>query len=363
MRRTLFYALITLLAFIGGVVAFKYHLQKLEEQNVIEQNETIRKTELNNTGFAELEEASDGELITVQGFVDEKFLCLDVTEEQPNICTTVLIGNSSENKSLLIRLKVCNESDNSNCIVWKPANFCRTDKLCSETIRIYDNNSKPTDLIEEIIFDNGTRDFTKKSIQLRVTGKVSIEENKPKLLTPIDNIEIIDLDKERTIAEEHKFINDRIDAFFPIITSWMKNKKIDKYAELKDAGLTAHTKLLDVNNDKIKELAIQTNCSAVGNCELWIYQKYMDGFNVILKAEMVQTFELKKTKTNAAFDLETKSHGDAFSGEINIYKFDVKKYKVSECSGYTYSELKDGEPIKLKNPKITSRECSENLTN
>lgn len=197
MRRTLFYILITLLAFGGGVVAFKYHLQEVEKQKKLNYINTVdrwkQEVESLNKGFAELEKANDGDLITVQGFIDEKFLCLDVTEEQPNICTTVLIGNSEEKKSLMIRLNVCNESNNSNCIVWKPDNKCSAGELCSEKNRFYDNYGKPTDLIEEVTFSDGFKGYTRKDVQFRVTGKVSIEENKPKLLTPIEKIEIIEM--------------------------------------------------------------------------------------------------------------------------------------------------------------------------
>lgn len=197
MRRTLFYILITLFAFGSGIVAFKYHLQEVEKQKKLNYINTVNRwkqeVEAENKGFDELEKANDGDLITVQGFIDEKFLCLDITEEQPNVCTTVVIDNSEEKKSLMIRLNVCDESNSSNCIVWKPDNRCSAGKLCSEKIRVYDNNSKPTDLKEEIIFSDGKKGFTAKDVQLRVTGRVSIEENKPKLSTQIEKIEIIEM--------------------------------------------------------------------------------------------------------------------------------------------------------------------------
>lgn len=196
MRRTLFYLLITLFAFGSGIAAFKYHLQKVEEQKKLNYINTINRwkqeIESQNKGFDELEKANDGDLITVQDYIDEKFLCLDVTDEHPNVCTTVLTGNSSEEKSLMIRLNVCDESNNSNCIVWKPDNKCSAGELCFERITVYDNDGKPTDL-KEVIFNDGFKAYTRKSVQFRVTGKVSIEENKPKLLTPIEKIEIIEL--------------------------------------------------------------------------------------------------------------------------------------------------------------------------
>lgn len=204
MRQKAFFLAITLLAFvIGSLVVFVSYFKidinaiSVEEPSARYEKwteETIHKIESGNKGFDELLNFNDGDSITIQGFFDEKFLCLDVTDSQPNICTTVLIGSSDENKSLLIRLPVCSERDKSNCIVWKPDNLCSEDESCSNTIRIYDNNSKPTDFVETIQLEGGGKSYYRKSVKIKVTGKISIVESNYYLKNPVEKIEFINLE-------------------------------------------------------------------------------------------------------------------------------------------------------------------------
>lgn len=195
MRRTLFYLSAALLAFgIGSFVVYKFYIRANTDRNSsVNYVSTISKyaeqIEADNVGFDEMLKANNADFVIAQGFIDEKFLCLDVTDSQQNVCTTVLIGSSLEKKSLLIRLQVCNERTKSNCIVWKPNNLCPDNRLCSDKIKIYDSNSKPTELVEYLPDSKG---YHHKNIQLKVTGKVSIVEGKARLLNPIQSIKIIE---------------------------------------------------------------------------------------------------------------------------------------------------------------------------
>jgi hypothetical protein len=195
MRRYTLYLAIGLITFgIGSMVVFKFYLQTDTDKNLTANyakkvNKWIEEIELENAGFSELINAKNGDLITIQGSIDVKFLCLGVTDLQPNVCTTVLIGSSSEKKSLLIRLQTCNETNKSSCIVWKPDNLCADDILCSDKIKIYDNNSKPTELVE---YWQDVKGYFHKNVQLKITGKVSIIDGKARFLTPIQNIELIE---------------------------------------------------------------------------------------------------------------------------------------------------------------------------
>lgn len=201
MRRLALYFAVALLAFgVGSIVVIvktKNSENSVEEKSAKYEkhiNETINQIEFENKGFDELLNAKNGEIISVQGFFDQKFLCLDVTNSEPNICTTVLIGSSNENKSLLIRLPVCNEQNKSNCIVWKPDNICSDGESCSNVIRIYDNNSKITDLIETIKLKDGGKSYFDKSDKIKVTGKISFIEGKYYIKSPIEKIELTDLE-------------------------------------------------------------------------------------------------------------------------------------------------------------------------
>ncbi len=165
-----------------------------------------------------------------------------------------------------------------------------------------------------------------------------------------------------------------MDSFKPVIEKWLRGEKIKQHVELKRdddwAGITEHEariELIDVNGDKIKELTIQTGCATVGNCELWIFQKDGKGFKKILEAEMVQMFNLRKSRTTGYFDFETKSHGSSTSGGIAIYKFDGNEYRINNCFGYEYEPVinKNGESLYTKNgqwvmkdkPTLTPASC------
>lgn len=129
----------------------------------------------------------------------------------------------------------------------------------------------------------------------------------------------------------------------------------------RDSDFQFTTYLIDVDGDGKNELAIQNRCAPVGNCEFLIFRKSGNSYKTILQTSYgaVQTFKLKNSKTNGYFDLETKSHGDAWSGGIEVYKFDGKQYKDSECYKYNYSYLKGGKLYELKKPKITQRKCDD----
>lgn len=209
MRRYAFYLIVTFLAFIIGcfVAAVAYLSTNINSDTVEvnpgarylkELNKSINQIEAENHGFEELINAKDGELVTVQGYIDIKFLCHDVTDGQEDVCTTVLIGSSNEKKSLLIRLPVCSDLNKSSCIVWKPGNLCSDGLLCSDKIKIYDKNSKPVELFHRFQDYDSERDkhfwtYSLRNIQLKVTGKVTKIESKAYLKNPIDFIEFIEM--------------------------------------------------------------------------------------------------------------------------------------------------------------------------
>jgi hypothetical protein len=197
MRRLVFYLSVALLAFgIGSFFVFKFYLKadtnKVSTTNYTNAvNKIIEYSESVNTGFDELINAKNGDFATVQGGIDIKFLCLDVTNSQQNVCTTVLIGSSSEKKSLLICLQVCNEQDKYNCIVWKPNNLCSDGVLCSDSMKIYDNNSNLIELVRYFEHNqNLVREYP--NIQFKVTGKVSNTDGKYRLENPIERIEVVE---------------------------------------------------------------------------------------------------------------------------------------------------------------------------
>jgi hypothetical protein len=128
------------------------------------------------------------------------------------------------------------------------------------------------------------------------------------------------------------------------------------------ANFRYEPKLVDVDGDGRPELAIRNSCAAVGNCQFWIFsrKKKRGGYATILKTPSgaVQTFKLKGSKTNGYFDVETKSHGDAWSGSIEVYKFNGAEYELRECFSYAYSYLRNGKRYYMKRPAIKRLKCS-----
>lgn len=166
-------------------------------------------------------------------------------------------------------------------------------------------------------------------------------------------------------SKSQDFINNKseeeiaFDILRPTINKWLRGNKIKSEVQ-GDSDFSFHPFLIDVNADGKKELAIKNGCAPVGNCQLWLFKKRGNKYEIILKSlpAAVQTFKFKTTKTKDYFDLETKDHGDAWSGEIDIYKFNGKEYKLSRCSRYNYSYLENGKLYELKKPRITPIKCS-----
>jgi hypothetical protein len=209
--------------------------------------------------------------------------------------------------------------------------------------------------------------------QTTETNKLDIKEQ--------TRITIQETSQDEELNSEEKTA---FEVFKPIIKKWLHGEKIksefteasnesikeisgkDKSELSEDEGtwfsyFRFEPTLIDVNGDGKNELAIRNYCAPVGNCQFWIFKKKGSSYETILPAKdnSVQTFKLRRNKTNNFFDIETKSHGDAWSGGMDIYKFDGRKYKLSECYEYNYSYLKDGKLHELKKPKITLRKCDQ----
>lgn len=159
---------------------------------------------------------------------------------------------------------------------------------------------------------------------------------------------------------------DDIDYFQPAITKGLrggkfKGKPMRPPLEYRSADDAYFPSLVDVNGDGRKELAIQAWCAPVGNCELWILKKNGNDYRVLLRSlpGSVQTFKFLRTRSHGFFDLETRDHGDAWSGGIAIYKYDGRKYKARSCSTYSYSYLKNGKLTELQNPIIKRVPCNQ----
>jgi hypothetical protein len=183
-----------------------------------------------------------------------------------------------------------------------------------------------------------------------------------------------DISQKDDFPTDEQFEEWKMNSFKPVLEKWLKNQRIEEYINLErndewaaNSEHDARTKLIDVNAGGKNELALQTGCAAVGNCEFWLFEKTKNSYKIILSINMVQQFKLKRNKSNGYFDLETKAHGSATSGGIAIYKFAGNEYKINKCFGYEYEPLrkkggetlytKDGQLILKDKPTLTPASC------
>ncbi|HEV7644981.1 MAG TPA: hypothetical protein VGO50_13635 [Pyrinomonadaceae bacterium] len=191
--------------------------------------------------------------------------------------------------------------------------------------------------------------------EIGVTASVEFPEAIPAAYYPPQN--------DNEDYSEKEVERDQMKCYQPLIGRWLAGRPIkEEVRELKQNdefcasnGFEALPYLRDFNGDGQKELAIRTGCAAVGNCQFFVFRKTgKSSYKTILKADMVQQFRLLKSKVKGYYDLETRTHADALSGEIVIYRYGSGKYKSLNCARYDY-------PMHPENakPVITPRKCPE----
>jgi hypothetical protein len=156
----------------------------------------------------------------------------------------------------------------------------------------------------------------------------------------------------------------------PLINKWLKEGKIqegiislktlEKLKKDDDFEDLAKVSLIDLNGDEKKELAVQTPCVAVGNCELEIYIKTSRSYKTLLLGSMIQDIKILKTKTKGFYDLKLGTHNSASSHYYQLFKFNGKEYLAQKCwwEDYTYLDSK-GKLHELKKPIIHVEKCGE----
>jgi hypothetical protein len=175
MCRFKFRLLIALLTFGIGVLVVSFWLVKSNSPQV--SLKEAEQTEPEIVGFREVVSAKDENYVTVQGWIDIKFLCRDENDLQNSICTTALVGKSPAEESMYIQLWICNEQIKSSCIDWNPSSPYLSN------VKVYDYNSNSIDF----------------SHQIKVTAKVSVVDDKKGFAHPIGRIESIDDSKNAII--------------------------------------------------------------------------------------------------------------------------------------------------------------------
>jgi|SRR3954464_8323908 hypothetical protein len=143
-------------------------------------------------------------------------------------------------------------------------------------------------------------------------------------------------------------LNEKLPAGVISLTTFKKATKFDGSEENIDISF------LNLDGHGQKELAVQSGCAAVGNCELVIYSKVGKSYRRLLTTEMVQTIRPLSTMTRGYRDLELRTHGSAYESYHRVFKFDGSRYKRNRCwsESYVYLDKKNNQHI-LKKPIIT----------
>jgi hypothetical protein len=116
-------------------------------------------------------------------------------------------------------------------------------------------------------------------------------------------------------------------------------------------------KRVDLNNDGNKEIPVRGKngnlCSAVGNCQFWIYEKKAGKYKKLLhETDYIDVSKLGeqilKKRTRGYYDILLKWHIGAPDTGYQFYKFDGKKYRLTrdlvnaysvDCGGKTTWEM------------------------
>lgn len=172
---------VALLAFGIGVLGVSLWLIKSPiSQPALKETEEIKEVTSEIRGFNEVVSAKDGTYVTVQGWIDPKYLCQGKSDSELSTCTTALVGKSPAEESMYIQLQLCNELVIYSCIVHDSSQPYYNAK-------IYDYNSNLINIEH----------------QIKVTGGITVIEGKGQFRNEIGRVESID-DSQKTITPVSK---------------------------------------------------------------------------------------------------------------------------------------------------------------
>jgi hypothetical protein len=148
-----------------------------------------------------------------------------------------------------------------------------------------------------------------------------------------------------------------------LIEKWRQRKKIPegevslktlkKFKDGDDVDSFARITLLDLDRDGKKELAIQSDCAAVGNCGLEIYSRSSRILKPLFTDDMVQVITVLPTKSKGFHDVKLRTHFSAFDSYHRIFRFDGKTYRRKKCWIESYQTIDEkGKEHIYKKPKI-----------
>jgi len=138
------------------------------------------------------------------------------------------------------------------------------------------------------------------------------------------------------------------------VVSLQTLKRATKFDNSED---NVNLSFLDLNGDGNKELAIQSECAPVGNCQLDLYERSRYHYRKILATDIVQTIEVLPTGRRKYHDLKLGTHDTAFDIYYRVFRYERAGYRQLRCWEENFSYVdKTGALVELKRP-IVKRGC------
>jgi hypothetical protein len=135
--------------------------------------------------FEEVTNAKDGDRVTLTDWIDIKYVCMDVTPSQREICTTALVrSDHRRTESLEIRLRVCSDTRTTDCIVFD-SDPRRVD---FRNVFLRDHDGNAIDFDGETLIEPPNT-WTAYPKRVKVTGRVKVVDGTGQLIEPIERID------------------------------------------------------------------------------------------------------------------------------------------------------------------------------
>ncbi|MGB8887799.1 MAG: hypothetical protein WCC87_13810 [Candidatus Korobacteraceae bacterium] len=130
------------------------------------------------------------------------------------------------------------------------------------------------------------------------------------------------------------------------------------YTNPRERAAETGAKIIDLNGDGVPEIICQAIgsdvCSVTGNCPLWIFQKTVTGYKLVLQADSVQNFTIQPTRSNGFLDLVLGRHESATEQTLFLARFRDGQYFRGACYQADWTYLgKDGDYHDSEEPLIT----------
>ena len=150
-----------------------------------------------------------------------------------------------------------------------------------------------------------------------------------------------------------------------VVKQLLKNEELAWQIKLDADGNAVNLVAAKLNlkqNTKSEFLAVRginSEICGANNCVAWIYKKTQNKYRLLLDAGAISGFEVQKSVTKGYRDVIARGHSSAWESVLALYKFDGKKYRLSQCYNRNYSYLdKDGKLQEVKRPIVKQVKCN-----